>query len=225
MPRPPLTANCFGRGPWHWRMSTSGLHYFMAIELPYQGRATWQDSGADVQISIPARRNWLVLAFLLFWLCGWFVGLLFIIGFAAGSAFGALRDGPPAVFLLVWLLLWTAAGLFIARIVWWQLLGYELVTVSNGTLMLAKSGLLFHRPKTYDLSEVRHLRVQEDAIAAFFGGFASYRSFGAFGDSGSLRFDYGLKTVKFGVGLDEAEARYLIERLRERRLLTEQNLA
>lgn len=210
-------------------MSMLVLSCFMAIELPYQGRATWQDSGADVQISIPARRNWLVLAFLLFWLCGWFVGLLFVIGFAAGSAFGALHDGPtdgpPAIFLLVWLVFWAAAGLFIMRIVWWQLRGHELITVSNGTLTLAKSGLLFHRPKTYDLSEVRYLRVQEDPLAAFFGGFASYRSFGAFGDAGSLRFDYGLKTVKLGVSLDEAEARYLIQRLHERRLLTKQNLA
>nr|GFC65771.1 hypothetical protein [Tanacetum cinerariifolium] len=200
----------------------------MPIELPYQGRAAWQDLGSEVQISIPARRNWLVLTFMLFWLCGWLVGEVVVLGFVTGSAFGALSDNrgnePPVVFLLAWLTFWTTAGLFIVRIVWWQLGGYELVTVGNGLLTIAKLGLLFNRPKTYDLSAVRHLRAQEDPLAAAFGGFATYRSFGGFGDTGSLRFDYGLKTVKFGAGLDEAEARHLIQRLHEQRILTEQNL-
>jgi len=30
---------------------------------------------------------------------------------------------------------------------------------------------------------------------------------------GKLRFDYGMKTIKFGIGLDEAEARYLIQEI------------
>lgn len=201
----------------------------MAIESPHQGRATWQDAGTKVTISIPARRNWLILIFLSFWLCGWLMGELMVLGFATGAAFGMTdmggEKGPPAAFLLVWVLFWTAGGLFILRIVWWQLRGHELITVGNGLLTLAKRGLLFHRPKTYDLSEVRHLRAQEDPLAGVFGGFAPFRNFGAFGDAGSLRFDYGLKTVKFGAGLDEAEARYLLQRLREHRLLTEQNLA
>jgi hypothetical protein len=119
--------------------------------------------------------------------------------------------------LLLWLTFWTVGGLF-GRIVWWQLRGYELITVGNGLLTLAKRGLLLHRTKTYDLTELRHLR------AATFGSFAAYRNFGAFGDARSLRFDYGLKTVKFGAGLDEAEAHHLIRRLREQHLLTERNL-
>lgn len=152
-----------------------------------------------------------------------------MLGLVTGMTFGVLGDmqaaGPPIVFLLFWLTFWTAGGLLILRIVWWQLRGYELVTAGNGMLTLAKLGFLFHRSRTYDLAEVRHLRVQEDFIAAAFSRFAIYRSFGAFNDTGSLRFDYGLKTVKFGAGLDEAEARYLLQRLREYRILTEKNLA
>ena len=30
---------------------------------------------------------------------------------------------------------------------------------------------------------------------------------------GKLRFDYGMKTIKFGIGIDEAEARYLIDEI------------
>jgi len=41
--------------------------------------------------------------------------------------------------------------------------------------------------------------------------------------SGTIRFDYGLQTVKFAAGIDEAEAKFIVDKLKERHLLTEIN--
>lgn len=37
------------------------------------------------------------------------------------------------------------------------------------------------------------------------------------------KFDYGLKTVQIAGGIDEAEANYIIEQLKSRRLLADKN--
>ena len=67
------------------------------------------------------------------------------------------------------------------------------------------------------------MRVQDDSLgySGFFGGHRS--NFGAFSSIGTIRFDYGLQTIRFGGGLDEAEAKYIIQKLKYRHLLTEKN--
>lgn len=52
-------------------------------------------------IEIPAKRNWFVLAFLSFWLCGWLAGELF----ALSVVLNAIRKGTwgAELFVLVWL--------------------------------------------------------------------------------------------------------------------------
>ncbi|GAB3938349.1 hypothetical protein [Mucilaginibacter myungsuensis] len=44
-------------------------------------------------------------------------------------------------------------------------------------------------------------------------------------DMDTIRFDYGMKTIKFGGGLDEAEANHLLQRLKDKKILTAHNLA
>jgi hypothetical protein len=55
----------------------------------------------------------------------------------------------------------------------------------------------------------------------FCGTCGLYRriGFGKIGTGGTIRFDYGLQTVKFAAGMDEAEAKYLLNKLKERHLL------
>lgn len=198
------------------------------MEKPYQGRAVLRDSLTELQIQIPAHRPWFVIAFLSFWLCGWLLGELSVIGALTGLQLGWLAGMPSApmpvsAFLLVWLGGWTVGGLFALRALLWMVRGQEVITAGSGTLTVDKAGMLFYKAKTYDLAEVRNVRVQED-VAAGFQGFGTRRnSIAGFGDTGTIRFDYGLKTVKFGAGIDEAEARFLVGKLRERRVLTDRN--
>ena len=79
------------------------------------------------------------------------------------------------------------------------------------------------KPKIYDLNEVKNVRIQDDNIE--FGGLFGGRrnNFSPFNSGGTIKFDYGLHTVKFAGGIDEAEAKFIVEKLKEKHFLTEKN--
>jgi hypothetical protein len=186
------------------------------MEQPYKGRATILDNYPDLQIIIPAKRNWFVIIFLGFWLCGWLFGELFV----SFTVFGVFKGNPISLFMLIWLIGWTVGGFFAFRILLWNLTGKEIITVGQGVLKIDKRGVLIFKAKTYDLNEVKKIRVQDENIG--FGPFGRRNDFGYMG-GGTIRFDYGLRSVKFASSIDEAEARSIIEKLKERHLLTEKN--
>lgn len=108
------------------------------------------------------------------------------------------------------------------RVFIWMLKGKEVITIGQGILRLEKKGALLSRPKEYALDEVKFIRVQDEGTN--YGGFGRrYGPLTAFNVGGMIRFDYGLQTVKFANDLDEAEAKYIIQQLKDRRLLTERN--
>ncbi len=103
----------------------------------------------------------------------------------------------------------------------WNLTGREIITIEQGVLKIERKGDLLGRTKTYDLNEVKNIRAQDDIMDynnRFYGG--RRRGFYA---GGTIRFDYGLRTVKFAAGIDLAEAKFILEKLKERHLLTEKN--
>ena len=55
------------------------------METPYQGRATIQDNITDLQITIPAKRNWFVIIFIGTWLGGWLMGEIAVPTFLLGG--------------------------------------------------------------------------------------------------------------------------------------------
>ena len=65
--------------------------------------------------------------------------------------------------------------------------------------------------KEYDLQHVRNLRVVPFDASIWSGR----DSFGGM-RGGPLAFDYGAKTVRFGTGIDEAEARMILDSIRTR---------
>ena len=155
------------------------------MEMPYKGRATIQDNFADLQIIIPAKRNWFVVIFIAAWLGGWLMGEVF----ALGEVTGLLQGNPASLFILFWLVAWTVGGFFVFRTLLWNLTGKEIITVGQGRLSLDKRGLLLFKPKVYDLNEVRNVRVQDDNLGS--GGFLGGRrnDLGAFNMGGTIRFD------------------------------------
>ncbi|RYZ16228.1 MAG: hypothetical protein EOO16_26180 [Chitinophagaceae bacterium] len=187
------------------------------MEKPYGGRAILQDKFTDLQIIIPAKRNWFHLIFIGCWLGGWLMGELF----AIGAVTGLLGGNPAGLFILFWLGAWTVGGYFALRTFLWNLKGKEIITVGQGQLTIDKEGALLFKPKVYDLKEVKHLRVQDDSDG--FGGLFGARrnDLSANQTGGMIRFDYGLQTVKFGIGLDEAEARFITDKLKGRYLPAE----
>jgi hypothetical protein len=190
------------------------------MEKPYKGRATIQDNITDVQIIIPAKRNWFIILFVGGWLGGWLVGEIFALGTVTGLSG---EGGPGRLFVLFWLILWTGGGFFAFKIFLWNLIGSEMITVGQGGLKIDKKGALLFKAKTYDLNEVKNIRTQDDSFGdvGLFGIRPS--AVGAFRAAGTIRFDYGLQTVRFAQGIDEAEAKFVLEKLKERHLLTEKN--
>ena len=187
------------------------------METPDSGRARITDNFDKVEIVIPGKKNYFILLFFSFWMVGWFFG--------ETSVTSTIGNGSgPDLFLMVWLAGWTLGGIFVVSTILFMLLGKEVIEAGQGTISIRNRALFFLSPKVYDLNEVKHVRAAEE--------FSMYNSFqfgrrqrGVFSNfnSGTVKFDYGLKTVKFGNDLDEAEARHIIERLKSKRILTEKN--
>jgi hypothetical protein len=165
------------------------------------------EQGQGIAIRIPTRRNIFILGFLTLWLCGWALGEV-----SAPIAFfsSAKKDPGTASFLLFWICGWTVGGAF-AFCAWiWQFKGCEIIAVSSAGLSIRHEVIGFGRTKNYDLSEIRYLRVAAPTFNPF--DFRSSLAFWGIG-GGAIAFDYGFKTFRFAAGVDEAEARIILQRI------------
>jgi hypothetical protein len=185
------------------------------MELPYQGRAIINEDFNGIEINIPPKRNWALIIFLSFWLCGWLAGECFAISSLTGVANNTAPDG----FLALWLCGWTVGGFFAIRAWWWNIAGKEVINIGQGILSIDRKGALLNKIKSYDLNDTKNFRVQEDiASNGPFGGMRT-NSLWKIGNVGTIRFDYGMKTIKFGEGLDEAEGFYILQKLRNKKMI------
>ena len=95
----------------------------------------------------------------------------------------------------------------------WMFLSTEMVRLSSRELAMGRKFLGIGRMREFDLANVKDLRMGKGLVSGYGRG-ASYASFSqAFG---TLVFDYGYKTYRFGTGLEEAEAKYLLSEIGSR---------
>lgn len=188
------------------------------IETPSSGRAKIFKNGNDLEVQIPTRKNWFVIIFLSAWMGGWFMGETFAI---TTLFFG---DTPlfANAFLLFWLAGWTVGGIFCITILLWSIAGQEIIKIENGVIEIGKQIFSLKRSKKYHINEVRHLSINPTSDNDMWGMGYQRNLFGLRG-GGVLKFDYGLKTLKFAGGIDEAEGRLMIETLRMNSNFKEQN--
>jgi len=173
-------------------------------------RHTFTEQVGGLVFRIPSRRNVFVIGFLTLWLCGWFVGEIT----APVALFANLNKNPAAAaFMLFWLCGWTVGGAFAIYTWLWQVRGCEVITVSPTALSIKREVFGFGRAKHYDVAEIRELRVSPLIISP-----SEARSgMSLWGLSGgALAFDYGSRTFRFGAGIDEAEARTILETITSR---------
>lgn len=180
------------------------------MEQPYGGRASVTEAIDTIVVEIPARKNWAMIIFLCIWLCGWVLGECFGAGMVC-----SLNEGFINVFALVWLCGWTLGGVMVFRKILWSIKGREIIIAGDNKLTIKRDMDLFFRPKTYDLNEVKNMRVQDVYIATRIWGRRDMGLLDAAGN-GIIRFDYGFKTVKFAAGIDEAEAIYLVDQIKKK---------
>jgi hypothetical protein len=179
----------------------------MSMTLPGKGRAEVKQTGGALEITIPARKNPFVIVFLFFWLCGW--------GFGESMAIKSLFKGSgnaPAFFLLFWLCGWTVGGFFAMTIWLWSVLGKEIVSVNSSMINIAWTIGSLKRIKSYKMSDIKNFKVLEQPIEPSRGRNLSLPGVGS---NGVIAFDYGMKTIYFGGGLDPAEGNSILELLRQ----------
>jgi len=115
---------------------------------PFSARHTIDDLGGTLKITIPSKKNWFQILFMGFWLVGWAFGEVTVLGsLISGEGFGG-----PSLFMIAWLGGWTIGGGYALYILFWQLLGNEIIQVSNSTIIQAAPFLVLASPKNIQLS-------------------------------------------------------------------------
>jgi hypothetical protein len=196
----------------------------MTFEEPHKARYELRQELNNLVIAIPAKRNWFMILFLGFWLLGWAMGEVSVLGTllagaskAATSGIGEASNHPAGafggLFLLAWLGAWTVGGAFAIYAWLWQVKGIEEITFSAEAVTIANKIPMWNRQKNYRIENVKGLRVSNVPIN-FMDPARSMDFWGVTG--GVLSFDYGSGTIRFGKGLEAAEAREIVSILRQR---------
>lgn len=174
---------------------------------PY--RACLESVSGGVELIVPTKRNYFVLVFLSLWLCGWAAGE---IQGAHSFASKALTDNPEPGFTVVWLAGWTVGGAFAVLTLLWNLAGRERIVLGNDEFLIRREIFGIGFGKRYALRAVKEFRVVESSDPPGPFGMQPRNPFG-FGGGGPFAFDYGSKTIRFGSGIDVAEAKHWRARL------------
>lgn len=179
------------------------------FENPNIGRAEIYEAPDLFQVRLKSDPNHFVSVFLMIWLCGWAYGEFMALNILTSGQ----SDGVD-LFLLIWLGGWTIGGLVAAVHLLWILFGYELLSLSQNALTIQRCIPFYQRTTHYDVKHIANMRVSPAAAdESFIGRRHHHPGFFSGSTKGTLKFDYGLKTASFGLEMEEAEARDLVDRL------------
>ncbi|MCH8569030.1 MAG: hypothetical protein LAT67_12225 [Balneolales bacterium] len=145
----------------------------------------------------------------------WLTGLAFLISFHFNPGTHVLL----IVFIFVFTVMWSALGFSLFDLWLWVMSGKEIIEVSDGKLSITKRVFLFKRKKVFDLAHVRNLNDSK-----IFGFKAALNGLPYLGfENGMIRFDYGMKTFRFGNGISRLSALKIISEFKESRLFSKSN--
>lgn len=175
--------------------------------VPVPGRrSTVEDTPDGLQIVIPTKKNWFLILFLGLWLCGWLFAEI-----AAPTAFlSEETSAPPAIFVILWLGGWTVAGCIAIYLWLWTLVGKEIIVVGDAHLTIKRDVFGYGRLKRYESSSVQDFRLSPPQFNSW--DFQSGLRFWGIG-GGLIAFDYGSSTIRFGNGIEEAEASTILDEI------------
>ena len=167
------------------------------------GRATISKNYNGVNISIPSKKNWVVLLFGTAWMGGWAFGFV--------SVFSVLLNSSSTgidLFMLAWLTAWTIGGISIVSLLFWGYFGKEEIQIQKSQVNFIRSILGIGISKELVKHEVKNIRFNEVPIVSI----TSRNNWVLWGvGPGKIKMDYGMKTYSFGLAVDDAEANYIID--------------
>jgi len=163
-------------------------------------RVTIRRTDDGLGIHNPTRGSVPLILFLLAWLVGWGAGVRF--------AGGEILDGAPwpaTVFLVIWLAIWTLAGVAVIYAAGWQIGGVERLFIISDVLVTETGIGPFRRRRHYPVSSISNLRAAKD------NGPHS----GALLKIGRIEFEADGKRRSFGIELDDAERDAVLSAIRD----------
>lgn len=176
----------------------------MVPTRPSRNRIRLQREIGGLTITIAARRNWALILFLGFWLCGWLIGEFFALTTLLGGRAGI----GGSLFLLVWLSLWTVGGVAAWYMWLWSLTGEETIVVGPDAISVRRTVFGVGRTRLLARRALRNLRATGiDAAWAHGAG-------GGRIERGRLAVEIDGTTRRFGLDLTAEEAEYLIGAIR-----------
>ncbi len=195
----------------------------MPVEIPAGPRYQLSERPGELSITIPAKRYWFLIPMLGAWLCLWVLGEIAGLGFLIGGlfGFGQGEEGGGALlfaaaFAAVWLTLWTLGGIAAVYTLLWQVAGREVITIDGLVLRIERRVPCWTRVWEYRLEDVRELRMPPVPSLPWPYNAQQVHSWPLGRGAGLLAFDYGAKTIRFGLSLDEAEAKMLLAEIAQR---------
>jgi len=184
---------------------------------PPAPRHTSEDLGNKLIISIPSLKTWFLTIYLGFCIIIWAIFELLIPGaflFNRNSV-----DTPPVLFLVFSFILLTVFGLFLIYNFAWQVTGKELIEVTTEFIIIRRVNLGLSSPKEYSSNFIKELRVSSSNMnlnhPMLIWSYSYYYPWHPH-NMGSLAFDYGARTFRFGGGVDEAEAKQILAEIQQK---------
>lgn len=181
----------------------------MNIEKPYKSRAIVEETMSGITITIPAKRNFFTVLFALFGLATQvFIAYIFV------NAIMIFAKAIPNTFWVIFLGGFAYSLLTSLLSLLWYAIGKEEMIIERGILTLKKVGAPFVRNKSYSIADTANFRTVERDDS-----FWNQNKTVPYKKPGAIIFDYGMKSKEFGMGIDEPEAIYLINLLKEKELI------
>jgi len=172
------------------------------------GRAKIDKSLKGFSISIPSKKNWFVLLFGTAWIGGWYFGFSKTMELILSNDFNNNESGN---FFLFWLFGWTVVGIGFSILLLWGFFGKEHFRTKGNHVHFEKTVFGIGKKRKLKSSELKNFRTDTVNDSWFGGNSWSHWGLG----EGKIKFDYGLKTYSFGLGVDDAEAVHIVDLLQK----------
>jgi hypothetical protein len=155
------------------------------------------ESSLEITTSVNVFKNSFLIVFAIFFSVFW-------VGFGAFSSYMIVEDItsdfpftlPKIIYVLP--VEWLLGSIFLAAVFIWRFTFKEIFVVSEQEIVVNQQSRIFSRSSRYLAEHISDLRAS-----------TSYWN-------KPIAFDYGARTMRFGQGLDEAEAKQIVARIQER---------
>lgn len=178
----------------------------MTQKKPGNGRAAIERSADTLIISTPSMKRIPLIVFLAASLGVWFLGEKIIVSLIVEMS---VLQGYTFLFLL-WFIGWTAVGFYLFLKLAWVLAGRETVIVSPDILKIEKRYIGMRRSKEYVLKDVEDIQLEPNEALRHRRGIVHSAFF-----KGFIKFNYGTKTTAFMNSVEEDEAVYILEQIKQ----------